>query len=297
MIVRLKGGLGNQMFQYAFIKQLETVYGIKDIKVDSSFFNKSDKVVGTQYNSIDSFNVHYQRATAEDLKQACMFKHNQKPMTLSYRIPMALEMILNKKKYYHVKNFLYVDPKELLNYSYVDGSWQCPKYLNGIEDIIRREFVYTKPICTTVQKQIDKAIAENSVFIGIRRGDYVKPENIGLYGELGEKYYNEAIQIIKENVEAPIFYVMSDDIDWVKENILFSVPVIYRQNDMIGNAHEEMMFMRACKHAIIPNSTFHWWGAWLINNPGKVVIAPLPWFADGTKIDIIPDNWERIERF
>ena len=80
MIVRFKGGLGNQMFQYAFVKQLELVYGIKDIKVDLSFFNKSSKVVGTQYNSIDAFNVHYQRATAEDLKRACMFRHNQKPI-------------------------------------------------------------------------------------------------------------------------------------------------------------------------------------------------------------------------
>ncbi len=296
MIVRLKGGLGNQMFQYVFVRHLEQNYGVKDIKVDSSFFSKSNEVVGTQYNSIDYFDVHYQRATTEDLKRACMFRHNQKPMTLSYRIPMALEMIMNKKKYYHVRNFLYVDPKELLDYAYLDGSWQCPKYLNGIEDIIRKEFVYTKKISDVVQKQIAKVKTENSVFIGIRRGDYVKPENIGLYGELKDKYYNDAMRKIKEKTEAPVFYVMSDDIDWVKKNISFTLPVIYREGEMIGNAHEEMMFMRACKHAIIPNSTFHWWGAWLIDNTEKIVIAPKPWFADGTQIDILPPEWVLIDR-
>lgn len=295
MIVRLKGGLGNQMFQYAFTKQLEYVYGIKDILMDGSFYTRADQVTVTQYNSIDDFDVHYKKATAEDIKKACLFSHSQKPMTLSYRIPMLLEIVLNKR-YYHVKNFLYVDPEELRKYRYLDGSWQCPKYFEGIEVILRKEFTYQKPISNVVQLQIDRVKNENSVFIGIRRGDYVKPENIGMYGELKDPYYNEAIRIICEKVEDPVFYVMSDDINWVKNNIHFNVPVIYREDHMIGNAHEEMMFMSACKHAIIPNSTFHWWGAWLINNPNKIVITPAPWFADNTKIDIVPDLWQKINR-
>ena len=83
---------------------------------------------------------------------------------------------------------------------------------------------------------------------------------------------------------------MSDDVEWVKQNIHFNVPVVFREGEMVGNAHEEIAFMRACKHAIIPNSTFHWWGAWLIDNEDKIVISPKPWFADGTDIDIIPEE-------
>lgn len=295
VIVRLKGGLGNQMFQYAFAKQLQKKYCISEIKLDTSYYSRSYKVSGTQYNSIDYFDVHYEKATSEDLKEVCKFRHTQKPMTLSYRIPIFLEMLLNKK-YYHIRDFSYVNPKELLAYSYLDGSWQCPKYLEGIEGLLREEFVYKNPISEKVQIQIDRVKSENSVFIGVRRGDYVKPANINLYGELGERYYNKAISLIKTKVENPVFYVMSDDIEWVKNNIHFDEHVTYRTKEMIGNAHEEMMFMSSCKHAIIPNSTFHWWGAWLIPGCDKIITVPYPWFADGTAIDITPSTWTKLER-
>ena len=297
MIVRLKGGLGNQMFQYAFVRGLQIKYGVNDVSLDDSFFTNAGKVKITQYgNSIDDFNVHYMKSTKEEIKKACLFSHNQKPMTLRYRIPMALEMIFNKK-YYHVRNFKYVDPQTLLSYNYLDGSWQSWMYLEGLEETLQKEFTLKNKVSDIIANQILKAQNEESVFLGVRRGDYViNQANRNLYGSLSEAYYNAALnKIIKERPNAQI-YVMSDDIEWVKSNIKFEYPVSYRDGKMIGSAAEELMFMASCKHAIIPNSTFHWWGAWLIKNPGKIVVAPKQWFADGAEIDILPPNWTLLDR-
>lgn len=173
MIVRLKGGLGNQMFQYAFLRKLEIEYGITDIAIDDSFYNKANKVKITQYgNSIDDFNVCYKKAKREEIKNVCMFPHNQKPMTLRYRVPMALEMMLNRN-YYHVRNFEYVDPNTITKYKYLDGSWQSWMYLEGIEKNIREEFTLRKLPSDSFMRQIREVRNEEAVFIGIRRGDYV----------------------------------------------------------------------------------------------------------------------------
>lgn len=297
MIVRLKGGLGNQMFQYAFVRCLQENYGIQDVFIDDSFFTKAEKVRVTQYgNSIDDFSVNYRKVEKQLLKSVCFFSHNQKPMTLAYRIPMALEMVLNKK-YYHVRNFKYVDPGTLLNYEYLDGSWQSWMYLKGIESQLHKEFTLKKPLSSLLMDQIKKVKNEESVFIGIRRGDYIiNQANRLLYGSMSEQYYNKAIDIISEKHQNAVFYIMSDDIDWVKRNIHFKVPVVFREGVMIGTAPEEMVFMSSCKHAIIPNSTFHWWGAWLITNPNKIVVVPSEWFADGTEIDILPPEWIKVHR-
>jgi len=285
------------MFQYAFVRKLELDYGVSDIAIDDSFFAKAGQVKITQYgNSIDDFNVHLKKASSYELKKVCLFAHNQKPMTLRYRVPMLLEMILNKK-YYHVRNYKYVDPKALLSYKYLDGSWQSWKYLQGIEEVLRKEFTVKKGISHIIQAQIEKTNCENAVFIGIRRGDYViNKANSRLYGEISEKYFNAGIRKIMDETKNPHFYVMSDDIDWVKNNINFAVSVTYREGEMVGIASEELMFMASCKHAIIPNSTFHWWGAWLISNPEKIVIAPRNWFADETEIDILPPEWITFDR-
>ena len=297
MIVRLKGGLGNQMFQYAFVRGLQEKYGVENVSLDDSFYKNAGKVKVTQYgNSIDDFNVRYRKATREDIQRVCYFRHDQTPMTLRYRVPMALEMLLNKN-YFHVRDFKYKDPRELLKYQYLDGSWQSWKYLEGIEELLRKEFTRKTEVSKTLDEQIAKVQKEESVFIGIRRGDYIiNQANRTLYGFMSQNYYNTGIQLIKEKHPDSIFYVMSDDVGWVKENIAFNCPVVYREDDMIGSASEELVFMSSCKHAIIPNSTFHWWGAWLINNPDKIVVAPSQWFANGTEIDILPPTWMMIER-
>ena len=135
---------------------------------------------------------------------------------------------------------------------------------------------------------------QNSVFVGIRRGDYLKKANIRKYGMTDVGYYVKALDYIVNHVENPVFYVFSDDINWAKANIIFPEKVIFRDKECQVSDEEELFLMASCKHAIISNSTFNWWGAWMINNPNKIIIAPEKWFKDGEKIDIIPDDWIRM---
>jgi hypothetical protein len=108
-------------------------------------------------------------------------------------------------------------------------------------------------------------------------------------------YYHEAIKIMKEKIKNPYFFIFSDDIPWVKENLKIDGDAFFITGKKIKD-HEEMFLMSRCKHNIIANSSFSWWGAWLNNNPEKIVIAPKRWF-NNEKIntsDLVPDNWLRI---
>ena len=104
-----------------------------------------------------------------------------------------------------------------------------------------------------------------------------------------------AINTVK-TVNNPVFYIFSNDIGWVKKNLdLDRYRVVYRENENIIDDFEELQLMASCKHSIIGNSTFHWWGAWLINNPDKIIVAPKRWFFDNKPIDIVPPTWIRID--
>ena len=167
--------------------------------------------------------------------------------------------------------------------------------MNDIEKIIREEFRpnYKMHSNTLYLQELMKK--QESVFIGIRRGDYLTEEKH--YGSFGEDYYNAAISEIESIIKNPVFYIFSNDIPWVKRNLTFGRnKVFYREKEFIVDDFEELQLMAACQHAIIGNSTFHWWGAWLNDNPNKLVIAPEKWFFDDKPIDIIPPTWLRMSK-
>ena len=158
---------------------------------------------------------------------------------------------------------------------------------------IRNEFVPNYDISTKTKDIIEKVKQENSVFVGIRKGDYSNSESH--FGSFGNDYYQKAMNYISSKVENPVFYVFSNDIPWVKENIDFSNrTVVYREPEDIVDDFEDFLIMTECKHSIIINSTFHWWGARLNYNKDKIVVAPQKWFFDDSPIDIIPPYWVRI---
>ena len=123
----------------------------------------------------------------------------------------------------------------------------------------------------------------------MRRSDYLLPGNIDQFGTLESTYYQPAIEYISKNVKNPHFFFFSDDIEWVKKNIKTAFPSVY----LSYSPHEDLFIMSLCKHNIIANSSFSWWGAWLNENPNKIVVAPKKWFIDGrfSPIDSLPQNW------
>lgn len=289
-IVKFKGGLGNQLFQYSFLRTLQVNHNCGEVKADLSYYTdlKNDKV---RVPRIKQLNIKFEEADEKDRKSVCFLKHIGNPQSLLYKASLYFEKTINGR-YYFESNRSYRDPNRLLKYDYYDGYWQSWRYLEGIEDILREEITPSRGLSKRTEETISKLKNENAVFLGIRRGDYLESAyNRKHYGSFNIEYYTKAIEHIKSKIENPIFYIFSNDINWVKDNMEFNANVVYRDDEEQISDVEELFIMASCKHAIIVNSTFYWWGAWLINNQDKIIIAPSKWFADDKPIDIIPDTW------
>jgi hypothetical protein len=137
----------------------------------------------------------------------------------------------------------------------------------------------------------------NAVSIHVRRGDYVdSKKSLQFHGLCDISYYQRCIELIEKKIREPSFFVFSDDISWAKDNIRINHPIIFVDHNTAKTAHEDLRLMTHCEHHIISNSSFSWWGAWLCQNPGKIVVAPQQWFKSAihdTK-DLIPRGWETI---
>ncbi len=178
------------------------------------------------------------------------------------------------------------------------GFWQSEKYFEDIAQDIRKKFSFAKKISGEAEKIAQEVKSTNSVSLHVRRGDYVKFENMKkIAGETDISYYTRACSYIAERVPSPNFFVFSDDIAWCRENIKIPFPITYLDEKTAGpkNAYH-LELMSLCKHNIIANSSFSWWGAWLNQNPGKIVVAPKKWYATTSshEEDIVPETWTRI---
>lgn len=299
-IIKLKGGLGNQMFQYAFGRALMHKLHKKQncaVLFDYSWFNEMDKLgkdgerkngITIRHYALDIFNLDINFADNEALKNLSAKKYLKFPKFLRKNFPFL--------KYFNThlnedNPFKYEE--KLLNIKgghYFEGYFQNEKYFKNCADIIKKDFTF-KPLENEHNKNILEKIqnTKNSVFIHIRRGDYLDIGNMAL----GIEYYKNAIQKIKEKIKNPVFFIFAKDSDeFIKENFNFETDFELIKSK--GADYIDMQLMAQCKHAIIANSSFSWWAAWLIENKDKIIIAPSPWLDDND--DIICDNWIKIKR-
>ncbi len=286
-IVKLKGGLGNQLFQYSYAYLLKKESN-ENIKIDLSSYNSNidDNI---RKPRILKMNVSLPTATRKELDDICLFNHNDSIYSLKYKYKLIAENIFNRN-YYLEKNRAYIDPSKIQKFLFFDGYWQSWKYVDEVIDEIRQEFVPNYDLHDSTTKMIDEVKGVNSVFVGVRKGDYASEKKH--YGSFGNEYYQNAMRHISSLVENPVFYVFSNDIAWVKENLDFSgFNVKYREKADIIDDFEDFIIMSECKHSIIINSTYHWWAARLRENENKIIVAPEKWFFDNKPIDIIPPHW------
>jgi len=275
IIVKLKGGLGNQMFQYAAARSLSKS---RKVYLDFSFLLQNNITT-------DSF-------TARQFELG-IFKKLKSRIASKYFI----RLIHSKRKVFKIisphyevvrdKNIFNVINTNLPNL-YLDGYFQNPLIFQDIRNILIHEFTF--PELTVLAKEIDLKISAttNPVAIHIRRGDYTKAEIQSYHGILPISYYRQSIELIKCKVENPIFYIFSDDPEWCEDNLDFTEA----KHIISGStqAWEDLYLISRCKHQIIANSSFSWWGAWLNTNLEKIVIAPKKWF-NNIEINIIPKEW------
>jgi hypothetical protein len=292
IIVKLKGGLGNQLFQYCFAYYVWMKTGQK-VKIDMSSYN-SQISDGIHVPRLLKMKISLPVASENDISSACYFKHNMNVCKNIYRGKLLLESIINSD-YYLEKNRSYVDVLSMKPYKYYDGYWQSWKYVDSIWDDVKNDFAPNETLNEKILRIIEEVSSTNSVSIGIRRGDYSKYERH--YGSFSNDYYQRAMDYIENHLENVVFNVFSDDIDWARNNIDFSKrTVVFREHESTIDDFEDLFVIAACKHSIITNSTFHWWGARLNYKPGKIVVAPSRWFADMKPIDIVPPYWVELER-
>ena len=287
IIVKFIGGLGNQMFQYAFYRSLKEKYN--NVKADITDFYGYRLHNG--FILEDIFNVEVDKANFYEILQ--LREENRKGML--YKIKRKIFGI--KSTHIKQKNFSF----SLLskkNDLYLDGYWGSKKYFKDIKNIIRKEFTMRFEPDEQNQVMINKIAGCDSVSIHFRRGDYVNDKNANkLFNTLTMDYYNSAVKKISKSIKNPSLFIFSDDPEWTQKNIKFSCPTTYVNINCADKNYEDLRLMSLCKHNIIANSTFSWWAAWLNNNLGKIVVAPQKWFADSvanTKIifnDLYPKEW------
>jgi len=279
-IVWFLGGLGNQMFQYAFYKSLEHYF--KNVKADISGFKNYPLHNGLELERIFHLSVN----KSSSFENVILGGGN----SLFARARRKISTL--NRCYFEKKNF---DPHIFENKkrTYYWGYWQSEKYFNHIADQIRTDFTFKNQL-NEKNLQVADAIARTSaVSVHVRRGDYVNHSVLG--GVCDTEYYRKAIDHINSKVPDATYFIFSDDIAWCKEHLGIE-NCHYIDWNKEKESYIDMQLMSLCKHNIIANSSFSWWGAWLNSNPEKIVIAPSKWHNEEICDinDIIPNKWTRI---
>jgi hypothetical protein len=272
IISRLNGGLGNQMFQYAFAKMLCEKYA-QDLYIDTSQFKNSNRSYGLDIFNFDQAFWDFDSEIAEG-KVIIEIREDRFEFD---------EIAVSALENHNLNQSIFL----------ITGYWQSHKYFSHISSLIRREFRMSFQIDNTYFEIQNLIRSTESVMIHIRRGDYLWNENLAKHGVVDVSYLERSMTYFNEVLPEVLFLVFSDDPSWCIENIPPAKNLIFIKKDL-DQGRTSFNLMRQCKHFIISNSTFSWWAAWLGNNPEKRVICPNKWFQnDINTSDLIPSEWVR----
>lgn len=292
IVVRLKGGLGNQMFQYALGRILsiknntELAFNIEAYEDKSPRMFKSNFAI-RDYD-LEVFNIKGRIAKKSEIPLLYRMYGKGKLMVLIDAV--------RRRVFKHRAQELYTQRfnpymLSLGKNSYIDGFFQSPKYFIGYEDIIRQDFTLRNQPDTLIQEMYQDIVNHESLCIHVRRGDFVGNR---AHDVLQSDYYTNALSILEKQIKIEKIYIFSDDIQWCKDNMNFNYPTCFVTEEYCGARGEGHMYlMSAGKNFIIPNSTFSWWGVWLSTYKDKLVVAPKIWSKDPNidMGDLILEDW------
>tara|TARA_B110000902_G_C14183689_1_gene541481 strand:+ start:201 stop:1115 length:915 start_codon:yes stop_codon:yes gene_type:complete len=283
MIVgEVKGGLANQMFQYAFYKTIANINNC-DLILDLNFWNNDPSLL-IQWNvdpkktkvgnfELNAFNIELKLTNKYDVDKLYILKYPFYKKFIVKKIytqveklkPIHKKVIVKQKKTYYDSELL-----KIKSNTFISGFFQHHQYLELYREFFFKKFTIKNNFVTDdFIKLKTKIRAVNSISIHVRRGDYVKLNHSCSLG-----YFDDSIIYIEERIDNPIFYVFSDDINWCKKSLSFKSKPIFIDDQYKLEDYHELMLMKYCKHNIISNSSFSWWGAWLNENTNKIVIYP-----------------------
>lgn len=293
-IVRLDGGLGNQMFQYAFARSLVHSYGGRIVFDESAYRN------GKFHNSLVNFmlapnlvffsehsiSILFSKIKAKVFRRLKFFSQDNYERMVRWGIYAQC-----RTDYFNAA----IPPVRRVNY--ITGNWLSHKFNGNIRDILVSDFKITRQPSESNAIMLNKILSSNSVCLHIRRGDYCSSQWSSKLLVCDYNYYNRAIEYVKSMVKDPVFFVFSnnhEDIEWIRNNYTFSAQLVYV--DLSNVDYEELRLMIACRHFILSNSTFSYWAQYLSSNPNKIVVSPKSWNNGVWNVDdIIMDDWHLIE--
>lgn len=277
IVMKISGGLGNQLFQYAVGRAIAIQCQVP-LKLDVSAYENYKLHNGYR---LDQFNIN-----ADIANEGEIFHLKGSSNRLS-RILRRLGW-LKKNTYYAEKQRTIYDASVFMQAPrYLDGYWQNEQYFSGIRAVLLQELWPNQPLSINAQAHQIKIQQTHAVSIHVRRGDYLNHPEIGV---LDIDYYKRAVDYIKEKIEAPVFFIFSNDLAWCRENFHFVDTPIFIEDTQ--TEIDDLMLMCQCQHNIVANSSFSWWAAWLNSNVDKIVVAPKTWMAENPKeYKWTPDSW------
>lgn len=266
IIIRVMGGLGNQMFQYALYRKLKWLG--KNVKIDTSIYDKKIKLDVVRPFELNVFeNLQFDIASNLEIRKTCRKCNNV------FIEELLRNLFGNRDNMYYEKENGYVDEK-IYQFEdiYLSGYWQNISYFEDISELLKNEFVFKKSKKEENEKLKEQILDSQSISVHIRRGDYLKNEQI--YGGIcTEQYYKNAFGIMSQKYTNIKYFFFTDDIEYVKQKYHFDNMVIVDANQKT-ETYYDMYLMSLCKGNIIANSSFSWWAAFLNSNADKTVISP-----------------------
>ncbi len=288
VITAITSGLGNQLFQYAMGRQL-ALQNRTSLWFDLRYYHQTYETDTVRHFKLDRFCIDYQALDTSP------YRYIRKASRLlpGYSLPGLI-------KTYSEPHFHFDPTAKQLRAPYIvlNGYWQTEQYFADCAEQIRGELQFRRqpgPRFARYKQAI--AASQTPVSLHIRRGDYVTHTDFSQsFGFVGLAYYDRAINALKARVPAPKLFVFSDDPDWVRQHLTVDLPHEFVVNEGDDAEVDDLELMSLCRHHIIANSSFSWWGAWLNPNPDKVIIAPKIWFRDKPfdTSDLTPKNWLRL---
>lgn len=292
IVVKIMGGLGNQMFQYAAARAL-AVRRHTSLELDiTSYQSMADGDTPREYE-LDVYKINANIASSRTLG---LIQESDSSRSLGERIRGMVG--LGKIWTYREKSSSYDREMSNLNSAYLVGWWQSEEYFKDIRSIILKELEPVAEPSSYNAGLLEQIGSCEAVSIHVRRGDYVSNKSASVFHGLTPlEYYSESIKYIQSHTKNSRFFVFSDDIKWCKSDLPLPADSIFVEGNNGKQAYEDIRLMKNCKHNIIANSSFSWWGAWLNQHPEKIVIAPKIWFQDteaNSATNIVPDGWIRL---
>lgn len=266
IIARVEGGLGNQMFIYAAARSL-ALRTNRMLKLDvTNVFNVD--TYGRRYQ-LHLFNIQAKVANDEEVAAYIVgsesYNHSRR---LNRLLPLSWRSFIEEKSLFDPRMLQFQPKREVV---YLVGYWQREEYFKNVEPVIRQDFTLKVELSEETLSVMERIqnVGDESVSLHARRISY---EHL-----LSKRYYERAFEALQKHVKRPRFFIFSDDVGWVQENLNPPGPFELVTHNGTERDFEDLWLMSRCRHAIIANSTFSWWGAWLNENPRKVVIAPINW--------------------